>query len=58
VPIHQQLAARFPEEPELLNQLAVTYMTVGRNKEAQQVLEKVLQRWPKNGFAMVSLIMC
>lgn len=53
--MHQQIAARFPDEAEPLNQLAVTYMTVNRIKEATNVLEKVLKRWPKNGFAMVNI---
>jgi hypothetical protein len=53
VPIHQQLAAQFPEESDHPNQLVVTYMTAGRNKEAQEVLETILKKWPDNGFAKV-----
>ncbi|KAJ9590606.1 hypothetical protein L9F63_016376, partial [Diploptera punctata] len=51
--IHKKLMLRFPDEPEHANQLAVTYLMINRMKEAKQVLETTLMRWPNNGFAQV-----
>ncbi|XP_049861571.1 transcriptional regulator ATRX isoform X8 [Schistocerca gregaria] len=53
VPIHKLLISRFPDDPTYQNQLAVTYLMINRSPEAKQVLENVLQKWPRNGFAQV-----
>ncbi|KAJ8951411.1 hypothetical protein NQ318_006840 [Aromia moschata] len=53
VNVHWQLIRKFPNNPEHLNSLAVTYLTINRVEEARSVLEEVLSRWPDDGFALV-----
>nr|XP_036225761.1 aspartyl/asparaginyl beta-hydroxylase isoform X2 [Bactrocera oleae] len=53
VPIHQQLIARFTNKPDVMNQLAITYLLQNRLSDAKLVLQEVLRRWPKDGFAQV-----
>ncbi|XP_039953058.1 aspartyl/asparaginyl beta-hydroxylase isoform X2 [Bactrocera tryoni] len=53
VPIHQQLIARFTNKPDVRNELAITYLLQNRLSDAKLVLQEVLRRWPKDGFAQV-----
>ncbi|XP_017476483.1 PREDICTED: uncharacterized protein LOC108366554 isoform X2 [Rhagoletis zephyria] len=53
VPIHQQLIERFADEPDVRNQLAITYLLQNRLSDAKLVLQEVLRRWPQDGFAQV-----
>ncbi|XP_054089651.1 uncharacterized protein LOC105209240 isoform X2 [Zeugodacus cucurbitae] len=53
VPIHLQLIARFINEPDVRNQLAITFLLQNRLSDAKLVLQEVLRRWPKDGFAQV-----
>ncbi|KAL3290047.1 hypothetical protein HHI36_023418 [Cryptolaemus montrouzieri] len=53
VAVHLKLIDSFPEEPKYRNQLAVTYLTVGRIEQARSVLKQILQKWPNNGCALV-----
>ncbi|GLV43167.1 Aspartyl beta-hydroxylase [Carabus blaptoides fortunei] len=50
---HKKLIDRFPNDSKYLNELAVTLLTSNRLTEAKRVLQKVLARWPDNGFAQV-----
>ncbi|XP_054741160.1 protein starmaker isoform X2 [Anastrepha obliqua] len=51
VPIHRQLIKRFADEPNVRNQLAITYLLQNRLSYAKSVLQDVLSRWPNDGFA-------
>ncbi|XP_049309752.1 tanabin isoform X3 [Bactrocera dorsalis] len=53
VPIHQLLIARFTNKPDVRNELAITYLLQNRLSDAKLVLQEVLRRWPKDGFAQV-----
>ncbi|XP_053963588.1 aspartyl/asparaginyl beta-hydroxylase isoform X1 [Anastrepha ludens] len=53
VPIHRQLIKRFADEPNVRNQLAITYLLQNRLSYAKSVLQDVLSRWPNDGFAQV-----
>ncbi|XP_037922574.1 aspartyl/asparaginyl beta-hydroxylase isoform X3 [Hermetia illucens] len=53
VPIHRNLIRRFPNDPEVRNQLAVTYLMQNRYAEAKYILHHTLMRWRDNGFAQV-----
>ncbi|XP_067630048.1 uncharacterized protein Asph isoform X2 [Eurosta solidaginis] len=53
VAIHELLIERFPHEPNMRNQLAITYLLQNRLSEAKLVLQDVLRRWPKDGLALV-----
>uniref|UniRef100_A0A1B0G2X2 Aspartyl/asparaginy/proline hydroxylase domain-containing protein n=1 Tax=Glossina morsitans morsitans TaxID=37546 RepID=A0A1B0G2X2_GLOMM len=53
LPLHQELIKRFPQDLELRQQLAVTYLLINRFSEAKKVLEQLLQKWPDDGFALV-----
>ncbi|XP_020717661.1 aspartyl/asparaginyl beta-hydroxylase isoform X2 [Ceratitis capitata] len=53
VAVHQQLIDRFPNEPGVRNELAITYLLQNLLSDAKLVLQKVLRRWPKDGFAQV-----
>uniref|UniRef100_A0A6P7G242 Aspartyl/asparaginyl beta-hydroxylase isoform X4 n=1 Tax=Diabrotica virgifera virgifera TaxID=50390 RepID=A0A6P7G242_DIAVI len=51
--IHKLVIDKFPNAPQHLNSLAVTYLTINRIEEARSVLKEVLAKWPNNGFALV-----
>ncbi|XP_066158756.1 aspartyl/asparaginyl beta-hydroxylase isoform X2 [Euwallacea fornicatus] len=53
IAVHWQLIERFPENSSVLNTLAVTYLTVNLVEEARSVLQRVLSKWPDDGFALV-----
>lgn len=53
--IQQRLIARFPNEIDLQNQLAIGYLLANQPETARTVLEAVLERWPESGFAQVHL---
>ncbi|XP_066259033.1 aspartyl/asparaginyl beta-hydroxylase isoform X2 [Euwallacea similis] len=53
IAVHWQLIERFPENSSFLNTLAVTYLTVNLVEEARSVLQRVLSKWPDDGFALV-----
>uniref|UniRef100_A0A1A9WNW3 Aspartyl/asparaginy/proline hydroxylase domain-containing protein n=1 Tax=Glossina brevipalpis TaxID=37001 RepID=A0A1A9WNW3_9MUSC len=53
LPLYQELIKRFPQDLELRQQLAVTYLLLNRFSEAKTVLEHLLQKWPNDGFALV-----
>ncbi|XP_019628578.1 PREDICTED: aspartyl/asparaginyl beta-hydroxylase-like [Branchiostoma belcheri] len=44
-----------PGEPEILNQLGVSYLMVGNNNAAKRVFGEVMQIRPEDGFAQVHL---
>uniref|UniRef100_H2ZBL5 Aspartyl/asparaginy/proline hydroxylase domain-containing protein n=1 Tax=Ciona savignyi TaxID=51511 RepID=H2ZBL5_CIOSA len=50
-----QLAREFPTDANVVNQLGVGYLYVGKNNKAKQSFERVLQSHPGNGFALVHL---
>lgn len=49
------MVARFPDEVDLQNQLAVSFLITNQAEAAKTILEGVLQRWPESGFAQVHL---
>ncbi|KAL1493466.1 hypothetical protein ABEB36_011513 [Hypothenemus hampei] len=53
VAVHWLLIERFPDNATYLNNLAVTYLTVNLVSEARSVLQRVLSKWPDDGFALV-----
>lgn len=53
--IQQRLVARFPNEIEYQNQLAVGFLLTNQPESARTVFESVLERWPNSGFAQVHL---
>ncbi|CAG9828778.1 unnamed protein product [Diabrotica balteata] len=53
IQIHKLIIDKFPNTPQHLNNLAVTYLTINRIEEARSVLKEVLAKWPNNGFALV-----
>ncbi|XP_019869478.1 aspartyl/asparaginyl beta-hydroxylase isoform X2 [Aethina tumida] len=53
ISVHQALIARFPESSNYLNQLAVTYLTINRVEDARVILQRILAKWPNDGFALV-----
>lgn len=53
--IQQRLVARFPDQIEYQNQLAVGFLLTNQPEAARTVLERVLERWPNSGFAQVHL---
>ncbi|XP_064489067.1 aspartyl/asparaginyl beta-hydroxylase-like isoform X1 [Ornithodoros turicata] len=48
-----EMSEKLPENVGVKNQIAVSYLMMGRGKEAAKVLEEVLQRDKENGFAKV-----
>uniref|UniRef100_T1JK47 Aspartyl/asparaginy/proline hydroxylase domain-containing protein n=1 Tax=Strigamia maritima TaxID=126957 RepID=T1JK47_STRMM len=46
-----RLIHRFPGDVSVVNQKAVTYLLMGRNKDAKEVLEEALKLNPVDGFA-------
>eukprot|EP00058_Branchiostoma_floridae_P002981 XP_002588469.1 hypothetical protein BRAFLDRAFT_259568 [Branchiostoma floridae] len=44
-----------PGEPEILNQLGVSYLMVGNNNAAKRIFGEVIQIRPEDGFAKVHL---
>ncbi|XP_046440384.1 aspartyl/asparaginyl beta-hydroxylase-like isoform X3 [Daphnia pulex] len=53
--IQQRLVARFPNDIQYQNQLAVGFLLTNQPEAARTILEGVLERWPKSGFAQVHL---
>lgn len=53
ISVHKMLIAKFPQNPKHRNDLAVTYLMVGRVPSAKRILEEALQLWPTDGFALV-----
>ncbi|XP_057370982.1 aspartyl/asparaginyl beta-hydroxylase-like isoform X2 [Daphnia carinata] len=53
--IQQRLVARFPNDIEYQNQLAVGFLLTNQPEAARTILEGVLERWPQSGFAQVHL---
>lgn len=53
IQVQIMLAERFPENVDILNQLAVNYLLIGKGQKAKKVLKEVLQKQPNNGFAKV-----
>ncbi|XP_023236096.1 aspartyl/asparaginyl beta-hydroxylase-like isoform X2 [Centruroides sculpturatus] len=53
IQVQMTLADRFPENADIMNQLAVNYLLIGKGQNAKKVLKEVLQRHPDNGFAKV-----
>lgn len=53
--IQQRLVARFPDEIDLQNQLAIGFLLANQPESARTVLEQTLGRWPDSGFAQVHL---
>nr|CAH0104148.1 unnamed protein product [Daphnia galeata] len=53
--IQQRLVARFPNNIEYQNQLAVGFLLTNQPEAARTILEGVLERWPQSGFAQVHL---
>ena len=47
------MIARCPDELDLQNQLAISFLLVNQPESARTVLEQVLERWPESGFAQV-----
>ncbi|CAH0562591.1 unnamed protein product [Brassicogethes aeneus] len=53
ISVQNALIEKFPDISEYSNELAVTYLTVNRIPEARVILQKVLSKWPNDGFALV-----
>ncbi|XP_076349788.1 aspartyl/asparaginyl beta-hydroxylase-like [Tachypleus tridentatus] len=51
--LQKHLANRYPENIDIHNQLAVTYLLVGKGQEAKKVLKKIIKKHPDNGYAKV-----
>lgn len=53
VGVHKMLINRFPYDPKYRNDLAVTYLMVGKVPSSKRLLEETLKIWPTNGVALV-----
>ena len=53
--IQQRMVTRFPDDVDLQNQLAVSFLITNQPEAAKTILEDVLKRWPHSGFAQVHL---
>lgn len=53
ISVHKMLINRFPKDPRHRNDLAVSYLMVGRVSSAKLMLEEILRLWPSDGFALV-----
>lgn len=49
------MVARFPNDIEYQNQLAIGFLLTNQPEAARTILEGVLNRWPQSGFAQVHL---
>ncbi|XP_013780790.1 aspartyl/asparaginyl beta-hydroxylase-like [Limulus polyphemus] len=51
--LQKHLADKYPENVNIHNQLAVTYLLVGKGQEAKKVLKKIIKKHPDIGYAKV-----